>query len=155
MHMYIYLKPKVTWQRIFMRFSECWWVKYRNCFIHVKYKTVVHTRAVFFSLICTTSNHMSRNITKQTKWLCAQRRLRLAWASAQSDQSLRCADSEDSDQPGHRLWSDWADAQADLSLRWTHTHFVGFVMSWLKLRFQIIHTFLVSYCSFKIGRFQT
>ena len=23
------------------------------------------------------------------------------------------------------------DAQADLSLSWTHTHFVGFVMSWL------------------------
>ena len=32
-----------------------------------------------------------------------------------------------------RLWSDWADAKADLSLRWAHTHFVGFVMSWLKL----------------------
>ena len=31
-----------------------------------------------------------------------------------------------------RLWSDWADAQADLSLRRTHTHFVGFVMLWLK-----------------------
>ena len=30
-----------------------------------------------------------------------------------------------------RLWSDWADTQADLSLRWAHTHFVGFVMSWL------------------------
>ena len=30
-----------------------------------------------------------------------------------------------------RLWSDWADAQAGLSLRWAHTHFVGFVMSWL------------------------
>ena len=27
-----------------------------------------------------------------------------------------------------RLWSDWADAQADLSLRWSHSHFVGFVM---------------------------
>ena len=27
--------------------------------------------------------------------------------------------------------SDLADAQADLSLRWAHTHFVGFVMSWL------------------------
>ena len=26
-------------------------------------------------------------------------------------------------------WSDWADAQADLCLRWTHNHFVGFVMS--------------------------
>ena len=68
-----------------------------------------------------------------------------------------CLCSEDSDQPGHppsltrvfavhmkkawvlsyplsaqrRLWSDWADAQADLSLCWEHTHFVGFVMSWL------------------------
>ena len=31
-----------------------------------------------------------------------------------------------------RLWSDWADAQADLSLCWAHSHFVGFVMSWLK-----------------------
>ena len=29
-------------------------------------------------------------MTKQTMWLCAQRRLRSAWASAQSDQSLRC-----------------------------------------------------------------
>ena len=33
----------------------------------------------------------SRLVTKPTKWLCAQRRLRSAWASAQSDQSLRCA----------------------------------------------------------------
>ena len=32
-----------------------------------------------------------------------------------------------------RLWSDWAIAQTDLSLRWTHTYFVCFVMSWLKL----------------------
>ena len=66
-----------------------------------------------------------------------------------------CAPSEDSDQPGHppslirvfavrvkKPWiiscplsaqrrSDWADAQADLNLRLAHTHFVGFVMSWL------------------------
>ena len=81
-------------------------------------------------------NHLSRDMTKPTKWLCA---------------------SEDSDQPGHppslirvfavrmkkawvlsypfsaqrRLWSDWADSQADLSLRWAHNHIVGFVMSWL------------------------
>ena len=48
---------------------------------------------------------MSRLRTKPTKWLCAQQRLRSAWASA--------------------------DAQADLSLRWAHTHFVCFVMSWL------------------------
>ena len=34
-----------------------------------------------------------------------------------------------------RLRSDWADAQADLSFRWAHTHFVGFVMSWLTFVF--------------------
>ena len=39
-----------------------------------------------------------------------------------------------------RLWSDWADAQADLSLRWAHNHFVGFVISWLKYSFSIIHS---------------
>ena len=32
-------------------------------------------------------------------------------------------------------WSDLADAQADLSLRWAHTHFIGFVMLWLKWLF--------------------
>ena len=31
-----------------------------------------------------------RDTRKPTMWLCAQRRLRSAWASAQSDQSLRC-----------------------------------------------------------------
>ena len=62
--------------------------------------------------------------------LCAQRWLRSAWASAQSDQSslsawwnigplTTCwAHSEDC--------SNRADAQADLSLRWAHGHFVGF-----------------------------
>ena len=71
---------------------------------------------------------------------------------------MACVPSEDTDQPGHppsrirvfavrmkkawvlsyplsaqrRLWSDWADAQADLSLCWAHSHFVGFVMRWLK-----------------------
>ena len=32
--------------------------------------------------------HMSRLMTKPTKWWCAQRRLRSAWVSAQSDQNL-------------------------------------------------------------------
>ena len=72
-----------------------------------------------------------------TKWaaswqnqLCSQRRLRSAWAFAQSEQSSLCAqwvakdprflhvDSED--------WSDWADAQADLSPRWAHIPFSWF-----------------------------
>ena len=82
-------------------------------------------------------------MTKPTKWVCAQRRLRSAWASVQSDQSSLCAqwvakdpsllhaDSKDSDQTGQltscgqqRLWSDWADAQADLTLRWAHSYLV-------------------------------
>ena len=33
--------------------------------------------------------YMSRDMTKPTKCVCAQRRLRSAWASAQSDQGLR------------------------------------------------------------------
>ena len=79
------------------------------------------------------------------------------WVATWQNQQNDCAPSEDSDQPGHppnlisvfavrmkevwvlsyplsthrRLWSDWANAQADLSLRWVHSHFVGFVMSWL------------------------
>ena len=38
--------------------------------------------------------YMSRDMTKPTKWLCAQQRLRSAWAFAQSDQSLRCPHEE-------------------------------------------------------------
>ena len=38
--------------------------------------------------------YMTCDMTKQTKWLCAQRRLRSAWASAQSDQSLHCPHEE-------------------------------------------------------------
>ena len=35
-----------------------------------------------------------RIVTKPTKWLCTQQRLRSAWASAQSDQSLCCPHEE-------------------------------------------------------------
>ena len=38
--------------------------------------------------------HLSHNMTKPTKWVCAQRRLRSAWASPQSDQSLCCPHEE-------------------------------------------------------------
>ena len=51
--------------------------------------------------------------------LCAQ------WVA--KDLSFLHVDSED--------WSVWADAQADLSLSLAHSHFVGFVMSWLISQF--------------------
>ena len=60
-------------------------------------------------------------MTKPTMWLCRQRRLRSAWASAQSDQSLRCL-HEDSLSPQLSI-----ERTADLSLCWAHTHFVGFI----------------------------
>ena len=72
--------------------------------------------------------------------MCAQRRLRSAWASAQYDQRLRCSHEKAwvlsyllSAQ--RRLWSDWTDAQADLSIRWVQMpfcwlcHFTGNVSS--------------------------
>ena len=71
--------------------------------------------------ISTVDDYMSHVTTKPTEWVCAQRRLRSAWASFQSDQSSLCAqwvakdpsflhaDNEDSDQT-------------------VHAHFVGFVI---------------------------
>ena len=60
---------------------------------------------------------------------------RLGMASAQSDQSFHCMKKawvlSYPLSAQRRVWSVWADAQADLSLHWAHTHFAGFVMSWL------------------------
>ena len=63
------------------------------------------------------SDNMSRLMSKPTKWLCSQR-IRSAWASAQSDQSLRCAKDpsflhaggEDSDQTGRMSRLIWVFA---------------------------------------------
>ena len=77
--------------------------------------------------------HLGRLMTKPTQWLCAQRSLRSAWASAQSDQSSLCAQweatnpislhagNEDSDQTGQMLRQNWVFAGSTC-------HFVGFVM---------------------------
>ena len=52
-----------------------------------------------FNFYCNTTclyswQKMSQLMTKPTKWLCAKQRLRSAWASAQSDQSLPCLQEE-------------------------------------------------------------
>ena len=78
-------------------------------------------------------HYMSCLMTKPTKWLCAQQRLRSAWASTQSDQSSLCtqcvakdprfhhADSEDSYQTGRMPKLIWVFAGRTC-------HCVGFVM---------------------------
>ena len=55
--------------------------------------------------------------------------------SEDSDQSLSCPHEESLTED----WSNWADAKADLSLRWAHTHFVGFVMLWLRYSPYLFH----------------
>ena len=65
--------------------------------------------------------------------ICAQRRLRSAWA-VWSVFAVRMKKAWVLSYPvsaQRRLLSDWADAQADLNLCWVHSHFVGFVMRWL------------------------
>ena len=63
---------------------------------------------------------LNRDMTKPTKWLSVQRRLGSAWASAQSDQSLRCHHEEtlDPQLPIERT-------AKTLSLRWV---FAGYTL---------------------------
>ena len=73
-------------------------------------------------------NHMSHDMTKQTKWVCAQRRFRSAWAFAQSDQSslstwrklgslaTHWAHSEVSDQTGRMPRLIWVFAGRTVTL---------------------------------------
>ena len=60
--------------------------------------------------------------------MCAQRRLRSAWTSAQFDQTLRSPHEEALGswlpiERKPRLYSDWVDAQADPTLHWAHMPF--------------------------------
>ena len=97
----------------------------------------------------------SYSFTSRKTYLVIQTWRIVKWATTWQNQQSDCAPSEDTDQPGHppslirvfavrmkktwvlsypfsaqrRLRSDWADL---ICLRWAHTHFVGFVMLWLK-----------------------
>ena len=88
---------------------------------------------------------MSRLVTKPTKRVCAQRRLRSAWASAQSDQSSLSnqwvakdpsflhADSEDSEQTGRMPRLIWVFAGCTttlLVLSWGSSYVVSTLFTW-------------------------
>ena len=87
-------------------------------------------------------NEMSRQ--NQQNCMCAQRRLRSAWASSQPDQSLLCAqwvakdpsflqaDIKDSEQTGQMPWLNWVFAGRMCHFAGRTCHFVGFVMKRLK-----------------------
>ena len=61
--------------------------KYQIRLTRPKYWYILYSHYTIVCCCC----YLSRLITKPTKWLYAQRRFRSAWASAQSDHSLRCA----------------------------------------------------------------
>ena len=108
------------------------------------------------------------------------RLIRLHEPAHDKTNTMACAPSEDSDQPGYRpslirvftvrmkkawglsyplsaqrrLWSDWTDAQADLSLRWAHIHFVGFVVRRLTCPDFRYCTLLTSFYTEKLFRFK-
>ena len=66
----------ILWQ-MFQRIKDTWHLS-----LYVKFTWFILTIG---------QTYLSRDMTKPTKWLCAQQRLRSAWASAQSDQRLRFA----------------------------------------------------------------
>ena len=87
---------------------------------------------------------MSHNMTKPTNWLCAQWRLRSAWAHTQSDQSLHCCTQWVVKDPSflHAVskdWSDWADARVDLSLRWPLMPFCWFCHEVAQIAYLHVH----------------
>ena len=73
---------------------------WRKRFSRQEHKLIDHE----FRLVLTCTN-MSRDTTKPTKWLCAQRRLRSAWTSAQSDQHRCHKNSRNLNSPNCHLTS--------------------------------------------------
>ena len=94
-----------------------------------------NSRGIDLPLNSNWSIHSSLDMTKPTKWVCAQRRqISLGICPVWSVFAVCMKKASVLSYPLsalRRLWSDLADAQADLSLRRVHSHFVGFVMSWL------------------------
>ena len=136
---------------------------------------------ILFSKNCLSASLGSLRYLGQNNYMCVSgfSSEKTRWAATWQNQQSECVPREDSDQPGHlsslirvfavclkkawvlsyplsaqqRLWSDLADAQADLNLRWAHTHFVGFVMSWLRYERSNNYFMLIFYIS--IGIFIT
>ena len=80
---------------------------------------------------------MSRDMTKPTKWHVrpAMTPISLGIRPVWSVFAVRMKKPWVLSYPlsaQRRLWSDWADAR--LSLLWVNSHFVGFVMRWLKFK---------------------
>ena len=70
----------------------------------------------------------SRDMTKPTKWMCAQLKLRSAWASAQSDQSLLSAWRKLGSLATHWAHSKDSDQTGQI---WVGNQLLGYVVIWI------------------------
>ena len=109
-----------------------------DCFMRV------WSRSILFAQTCLSENlgclryNMSRDMTKPTVSECpVKTQISLGIHPVWSVFAVRMKKAWVLSYPFSTqlsLCSDWVDAQTDLSLCWAHTHFVGFVMSWLIYR---------------------
>ena len=124
LHLLLRCNRKCNYMSYQLYLFSIWELHFYASIMHInKNNTRTHTIKDFIE------NKRATSWQNVQNGMCAQRRLRSAWASAQTDQSLHCPHEETlCPNAQRRLWSDWADAQADLSLRWAQSHFVRFVM---------------------------
>ena len=128
----------VLWLKSFLFNVHIQWYSWRNTCIHLNRDTLLvqswrllaityipyrpHLWIIPFRVLARLLK-MSRDMTKPTKWVCSQQRLRSAWTSAQSNQEsslwvqsaakdrrFRHADSEVSDQTGRMSMLIWVFA---------------------------------------------
>ena len=82
----------LTWSQIRRGFLVTRLIYYRLIYYNLNVTVLKYNimeKPTYIEPTCMQS-YVSRLMTKPTKWLCAQRRLRSVWASTQSDQSLCC-----------------------------------------------------------------
>ena len=94
------------------------------CTLGWKYRIQFMNRIVIFNTTNWNPEQLSWGRTFPIRVHCAQRRLKSACASAQSDQSSQGCRYSQGFKPSSdlqwRLWSDYADARTGLSLRWAY-----------------------------------
>ena len=94
-----------------LRFYGIIWITKSFCFT----LTLEKIRSRFFLRLRYTNDKWAASW--QNQQLCAQQRLRSAWAAVRMKKAWVLSYPLSAQR---RLWSDWADAQADPSLGWAH-----------------------------------
>ena len=127
------------WQVVKLGLKSMWLVSTCNLWwlpVTLKYPIILGFLTLTFKIFhasakCHKESILVASWQNQGNGMCAQRRLKSAWASSQSDQSSLSAWRKLGSLATHwahsqKLWSDWADAKADLCLCRAHMSFCWF-----------------------------